>query len=273
MTTARSTRTAANAAPCIGVFDSGIGGLSVLGPLRALLPGARFVYACDAQHAPYGERDDAFIVERLRRFATLLREAGAQLLVIACNTATAAAIDALRQAHADWPIVGIEPAVKPAAALTRTGHVGVMATGSTLRSARLRRLLEQHAGGVTLHLQPCPGLADAIERGEAGALHETVQLHCAPLRAAGCDVVVLGCTHYPLAAASIAQALGPDVVLLDPAEAVARRVASLLPPQPALAFATPTLPIGLWTSGDLQRLTRVAQRLIDSPFEPRALRL
>jgi glutamate racemase len=250
--------------PLIGVFDSGVGGLSVLAPLREVIPHARFLYACDAANAPYGDRDDGFIVERTRAFVQRLHSAGADLFVVACNTATAAAIDMLRTAHPDRPIVGIEPAVKPAAALTRNGHVGVMATESTLRSLRMRRLIERHGSGMTLHLQPCPGLADAIETldADAPALRDAVRHHCAGLRAAGCDVVVLGCTHYPLVAPLIGEALGTHVQLLDPARAVARRAGALLPQGAAQREAPQPATIELWTTGEPNRLAALAARVL-----------
>lgn len=249
----------------IGVFDSGLGGLSVLKALRGSLPQARLTYFADSGHAPYGERDAAFIAERTARAARFLRAQGAQLLVIACNTATAAAVAGLRQAMPDWPIVGLEPGIKPALALTRCGDVGVMATQGTLHSARfmlLRDRLAATAPGVRFHLQACVGLAQAIEQHalDGPEIGECIQHHAAPLRAAGCDVVVLGCTHYPLVADRIQAALGDGVQLLDTADAVARRTV-------ALAAALPAQPhesagCTLWTTGDVSRLQQAAERWI-----------
>jgi glutamate racemase len=149
----------------IGVFDSGIGGLSVLRALRAELPHERFVYFADNGHAPYGERDAAQVLARARTITTeLLERHDIKALVIACNTATAVAIHLLRAEHPGLPIIGVEPALKPAAALTRTRRVGVMATRGTLESAKFAALLDSLCGLATFILQPCDGLADAIER-------------------------------------------------------------------------------------------------------------
>ena len=149
----------------IGVFDSGVGGLSVLREIRRALPHERLLYVADSLHAPYGERDEDFIATRADAIVDFLVAQGAKAIVIACNTATAVAVAALRSRHA-LPIVAIEPALKPAASLTRSGVVGVMATRQTLASDAFRRLAERHAPDVRLVLEPCPGLVEQIERGE-----------------------------------------------------------------------------------------------------------
>jgi glutamate racemase len=252
--------------PCLGVFDSGVGGLSVLRALRRELPSARLLYLADSGHAPYGERDEAFVIERSRCAAAFLRAQGAQLMVVACNTATAAAVRALRDAHPGWPLVGIEPGIKPAVALTHNSQVGVMATQGTLVSAKFRELALTHGGGATLHLQACTGLAQAIEGGDAALMQALVAQHTAPLRAAGCDVVALGCTHYPFALPLIAAALGPQVQLVDTADAVARHTARLAAGLPTQARAGDTL---LWSSGDPAALEAFARRWLDVPLSVR----
>lgn len=254
---------------CIGVFDSGLGGLSVLRAIRRDLPAARLLYVADSGHAPYGERDMPFVQERSLVIADFLRSQGARLLVVACNTATAAAVQLLRSRHPDWPIVGVEPGIKPAAALTRNGRIGVLATEGTLRSERFRMLAQAHAAHVELHLQPCPGLAAAIEAGDldAPALLDIVRRCCEPLRAAGVDTVVLGCTHYPFIAHHIQAVLGPAVRLIDTADAVARRTADLTdgpPPLPA-GSASAGSEVRLWTTGDRQLLADVTRRWLDFP--------
>lgn len=256
--------------PCIGVFDSGLGGLSVLRAIREALPQAGLRYVADSGHAPYGERGDAFVQDRSRRIARFLRAQGAQMLVVACNTATAAAVQVLREEHPDCPIVGVEPGIKPAAALTRNGRIGVLATEGTLRSERFRLLAQAHAAHVELQLQPCPGLAGAIEAGalDAPALHAIVQRCCAPLRAADVDTVVLGCTHYPFVSGLIQAELGSRVRLIDTADAVARRTAELAqdmpPPSCQLdrgALATQAAAdVRLWTTGNPDLLQEVALR-------------
>ncbi|MES3015582.1 MAG: glutamate racemase [Pseudomonadota bacterium] len=258
---------------CLGVFDSGVGGLSVLRALRRRLPQARLLYAADSGHAPYGERDAAFVIERARALTDHLLREGAQLVVIACNTATAAAAQTLRDEHPAVAIVGVEPGIKPAIALSRNGRIGVMATTGTLASDKFRRLLAAHAGEVELHLQPCPGLATALEAGDAHSaeVHALIARYAAPLRAAGVDTVVLGCTHYPFAAAAIAAALGPHVSLVDTADAVARRVEALLPAGAARVAAQPLRPVLLWTSGDVAALRRAAAHWLDFATDVQAL--
>lgn len=218
----------------IGVFDSGVGGLSVLKAIHKALPGASFLYFADSAHAPYGEREDAYVLERSQRITEHLMGSGCQAVVIACNTATAVAADALRQRWPDLSIVGVEPGIKPAVALSKDRRVGVMATRSTLHSSRFMGLLQRYSAGAQIVSQACTGLAQAIE---AGALNspevlELVHRHCAPLTAAGVDTVVLGCTHYAFVQDLIQQTMGPGVSIVDTAEAVAKEVVRRLPSRP-----------------------------------------
>lgn len=252
------------ALPCvhIGVFDSGLGGLSVLRALREALPAAQLSYLADSGHAPYGERSAAYVAERTARAAAFLRGRGAQMLVIACNTATAAAVTELRADRPGWPIVGIEPGLKPALAMTRNGCIGVMATRGTLESPRfaaLQAALAAEAPGVRFHLQPCVGLARAIELHplHSPAVDAAIAPHAAALRAAGCDVVVLGCTHYPLVADRIQAQWDAGVPLVDTSAAVARRTAVLaaeLPSEGRHGAAS------LYTTGDPAPLQALALR-------------
>ncbi len=214
----------------IGVFDSGVGGLSVLRALRQRLPGCPMVYIADSGHAPYGDRDPAHVIERSQRVVDHLVEQGAQLVVIACNTATAWAIDAMRDRHPHIPFVGVEPGVKPAARLSRSRRFAVMATPATLASARFANLVSRHAPDCTVHPVPCAGLAAAIEQGErqAAEVERLLDLYCLPLSSLDIDTVVLGCTHYPFVAERIARRLAPATQLLDTADAIARRVTELV---------------------------------------------
>lgn len=248
-----------NATPSIGVFDSGLGGLTVLRALHERLPGVNLVYVADSAHAPYGDKADAHIADRARRITSFLQQQGARLIVVACNTATAAAISELRAEFA-LPFVGIEPGIKPARKLSATGRIGVMATPSTLRSARFQALAKTHAADARLHLQPCAGLADAVERGDldASALHTLLDAYCAELSAAECDVVVLGCTHYPLIVAPIAERLGSRVQLLDTAQAVAEQAARLWPALDAPEGSAPAV-LRAYGGGDLAVLKRMAE--------------
>ena len=213
----------------IGVFDSGVGGLSVLAALRARLPAAPLLYVGDTAHAPYGERDDGYALARCERIVRALQARGARVIVMACNTATAVALTQLRLRWPNLAIVGVEPGVRPAATLTRSGCLAVLATPATARSARLRELIERHAAHLRVHVQACPGLAGAIERGmlDARALAPWLGPACDAVRAAGADTVVLGCTHYPFVAQAIGRALGPETTLVDTRAAVAERTSAL----------------------------------------------
>jgi glutamate racemase len=227
----------------IGIFDSGIGGLSVLKALRAELPNEHFIYIADSGHAPYGERDDAHVIDRSLKIAAYLVRQNIKALVVACNTATAAAIDLLRAKYPTLPTIGVEPALKPAVAISATKHIAVMATRSTLASGRFAALLAAQSNQASFVLLPCDGLAEAIEQAAQDSDATKVIAACARvLRATGTfdgqkehfptakpvDTVVLGCTHYPFAAQHIAALLGPHVKLLDTGAAVAQQTRRLL---------------------------------------------
>jgi glutamate racemase len=214
----------------IGVFDSGIGGLTVLRALRARLPSEEFTYVADGDNAPYGERDEAFVVQRsLAITRDLVERHGAQLVVVACNTATAAAVHVLREEFPQVPIVGIEPALKPAAKLTRNGRVGVMATRRTVESSKFAALLHSVEGLAQFVVQPCDGLAHAIELGDASRVRALFGRYWHAIRQrAEIDTLVLGCTHYALEQDLLREIVGPDVELIEPGPAVARRAAQLL---------------------------------------------
>ena len=214
----------------IGVFDSGVGGLSVLRALRARLPSETFIYVADSGHAPYGDRSEDFVQARTQAVAGFLAQRGVKAMVIACNTASVVGAARLRSAHA-LPIVAMEPAIKPAARRTRSKVVLVLATTRTLRSPAVARLCAAHGEGVRFLLQPCPGLADQVERGEfgSGAARQLLQRYVWPAVDEGADTLVLGCTHYAFLAAEIAAIAGPSVTLIEPSDAVARRLAAVLP--------------------------------------------
>lgn len=218
----------------IGVFDSGVGGFTVLRELRALLPTAPLRYLADTAYAPYGGRTPEDILARSFAITEHLIEGGARLIVIACNTATAHAIEALRARWPDLPFVGTEPGIKPAVTATRNGCIGLLATPATAASARLRALIERHAGNHRVVVQGCPGVVDHIEAGDldSAELLALVQRHCEPLRAAGVDTALLGCTHYPLIEPVWQSALGPGVKLMRIETAIARRTVDLWTPAP-----------------------------------------
>lgn len=253
---------------CIGVFDSGVGGLSVLRAIRGRLPSASLHYVADSAHAPYGEKSPGFIHDRAERIAAHLVAHGARVVVVACNTATAVAIDELRR---QWPacrFVGVEPGVRPAVAASRRRHVGVMATDATLRSERFRALVAREAEACTMHLQACSGLAAAIEQREFDdpVLLELVHRYASVLRDAGVDVVALGCTHYPFVREAIERSLGPGITVIDTADAVAAQVARVWP----AANDGGTRPrCRLDATGDPQRLAQFARRWLDIDVEVR----
>lgn len=250
----------------IGVFDSGVGGLSVLRALRTELPQAALHYVADSAHAPYGDKSEDEICARSLAIASHLKQAGCQLLVVACNTATAAAVRGIRAAYPLWPIVGVEPGIKPAVGLTQNGKVGVMATTGTLRSERFKLLAQAHAAHIELVLQACPGLADAIETGHLDSpdIEALIQRYTRSLREAGVDTVVLGCTHYPFVEARIRQAMGPEVTLVDTAQAVARHTARQLPTSNGVS--TPSMP-RLQTTGNPSRLESFTRSWLDFPCD------
>lgn len=257
---------------CIGMFDSGVGGLSILQAVRAQLPAAPIRYVADSAHAPYGERSDAEVLDRSQRITAHLLAQGATVIVVACNTATAVAIDALRAAQPRVRFVGVEPGVRPAAAASGKRHIGVMATSATLRSERFRALLRRDAADCRVHLQACRGLAAAIERGRRDdpELLALIAEHAGAVREAGVDAVALGCTHYPFVHPEIARVLGDGVRVVDTSEAVAAQVTRVWSSDDGAHGAC-----RIETTGDPQRLSAfVAQWLhLQAEIAPRALQV
>ncbi|MES2461605.1 MAG: glutamate racemase [Armatimonadota bacterium] len=246
----------------IGVFDSGLGGLTVVREMIARMPSERFIYVGDSGHAPYGAHSEAAIrsfSEGISRF--LLSHYHCRGLVIACNTATAAAADFLR-ATLPVPVVGMEPAVKPAAAVTKTGKVGILATVGTLSSARFAALLTRFEGdgSVEFLMQPCPGLPEAVEEGRTGTAETRalVEKYVLPLLDKGADTLVLGCTHYPVLRPLIASVAGPAVTLIDTGAAVARRAAALFDVSESECRGASSANLTLFTTGDVHAFHRGA---------------
>ena len=214
----------------MGIFDSGVGGLSVMREVRRLLPAEDLIYVADSQHVPYGNKSAEFILGRSRRLTEFLRESGCKAIVIACNTATVAAAAALRAEWPGLPIIGMEPAVKPAVAASKSGIVGVLATVGTLQSAQFAALLDKFAASVRVVTQPAPGLVECVEAGAltAPATRQLAEQFVQPLVDAGVDVIVLGCTHYPFLRPLIQEIAGPEITLIDTGAAVARQLAHRL---------------------------------------------
>ncbi len=216
------------AAP-IGIFDSGLGGLSVLRAVRALLPAERLVYVADSRYAPYGQRDDDFIADRTLAIGEWLVAQGAKALVVACNTATAQSIEFVR-ARLPIPLVGVEPGIKPAAQLSRSRVAGVLATPVTLRSARFQALVERHAADLRVLSQPGYGLVEAVECCDVDSpeLLQLLRGYVEPMLDAGADTLVLGCTHYPFLDAAIRSIVGERMTLVDTSVAIARQLDRVL---------------------------------------------
>ena len=255
----------------IGVFDSGIGGLSVLQALRAALPHDNFIYVADSGHSPYGERDEAHVLARSRAIAQYLVGQHVKALVVACNTATAAAVKLLRSEHPGLALIGVEPALKPAVVLSQTGRIGVMATRGTLASEKFRALLAMQSSHARFVLQPCDGLADAIERSaETGDTSKTIALCAQYTGAMGrfgtepgqIDTLVLGCTHYPFASEALRVLLGPKVQIVDNGEAVARQtqrltqLVQIAPAEESMCMGQ----VDLFSTGQPQALEAAASR-------------
>jgi glutamate racemase len=245
----------------IGVFDSGVGGVSVLREIRRELPAEDLIYLADSAYTPYGDRSAALITERSIAMVTLLEREGVKAVVVACNTATGIAVDTLR-ARFTLPIVAIEPAVKPAASTTRSGVVGVLATTQTLASERFSKLVDAHAAGVRVMTQPSPGLVEVVEAGElsTASTRSLIERYVRPLLDQGADTIVLGCTHYPFLSAVIQDVAGPNVTVIDPAVAVARELRRRLQSGGLLAPATRIGSERFWTTGPpAQSQTVIAQ--------------
>ncbi|MGE8495866.1 MAG: glutamate racemase [Pseudomonas sp.] len=246
----------------VGVFDSGIGGLSVLREIRQALPSESLLYVADSGHVPYGEKSPEYIRERCVLIAEHLLAQGAKALVLACNTATAAAGADLRERYPQVPIVGMEPAVKPAAAATRSGVVGVLATTGTLKSAKFAALLDRFASDVRVITQPCPGLVERIEAGDLDGTETRALLqgYVAPLLDEGCDTLILGCTHYPFIKPLLLTLVPETVRLIDTGAAVAKQLQRMLSDRGLLAqgAARPTV---FWSSGEPEQMQQVLPRL------------
>ena len=250
----------------IGVFDSGVGGLSVLKELRAMLPDESFIYVADSGHAPYGDRHPEFVEARAREVARFLCQRHAKALVIACNTASVLAVRRLRDSLS-IPIVAMEPAIKPAAKLTTSKVILVLATTATIRSESVAQLCRAYGAGVRIILQACPGLSDQVERGEfhSEATHRLLEQYVLPGIAEGADAIVLGCTHYSFLKSEIAAIAGPFVTIVEPSTAIARQLARVVPAtMPALAQCEPNTTY--FTSGPLAPMSAFLE-FIGEPFE------
>ena len=250
----------------IGVFDSGSGGLSVLKEIVRLLPDEEYVYFADNAFCPYGEKTVAEIQARAHVITDLLLAKGAQIIVVACNTATAAAIADLRASYPDVPFIGMEPAVKPAAIGTRTGVIGVLATAGTLKGSKYLNTKGKYEDDVKIVEHVGQGFVELVEAGDLDSpkAEEVVRESVAPLLAECADTIVLGCTHYPFLAPVIRRIAGDDVTVIDPAPAVARQTVHVMQqrgflpdPLPESAGTEKTPKVQLLASGDTKMLRRL----------------
>jgi glutamate racemase len=257
----------------IGVFDSGVGGLSVLRAVRQQLPNESVLYFADQGHVPYGPRP----LEQVRRFSEavtrFLLGQGAKLIVVACNTASAAALHSLRQIFPALSFIGMEPAVKPAAEATRTGVVGVLATPATFQGELYASVVERFAGNVSLLQSVCPGLVQQIERGELDSRATRLILETAlrPMLERGIDTVVLGCTHYPFVIPLIQEIVGPEVRVIDPAPAVASQVGRLLDLAEMRCADSRSERLRFFTSGEAALFKLLLPRLLGEMGEVRQI--
>lgn len=250
--------------PLLGVFDSGIGGLSVLRAIRAQIPAQPVIYFGDQLHVPYGARSLDQVREFSRVVVKFLLSQGAAQIVVACNTASVAALHTLRDEFPQIPFVGMEPAVKPAAELTRTGVVGVLATYATFQGELYASVVERFAKGVTVLQDPCTGLVAEIEKGNLDGAETRAILERAliPMLAKGIDTVVMGCTHYPFVIPLIQQIVGPGVRVIDPAPAVARQTRRLLELHKLLAPGESPAEVRYITSGSPQKFEEMLLHLL-----------
>ena len=248
----------------IGIFDSGVGGLSVWRQVVHHLPQERVIYLADQAHVPYGQRTSAEIQAYCHSIAAALLEQGCKAIVVACNTASAVALEPLRRAWPDLPILGLEPAVKPAVSLTRSGVVGVMATPATFQGELYRATVGRWAGDVRVVEQVCIGLADLVEQGEleGDRCDASLRQFLEPMLAAGADTIVLGCTHYPFVIETIRRLVGPSLAVLDPAPAVARHLGAVLEQRGLLQCGTDSPQHAFFTSGDPLAFDRAVARLV-----------
>ena len=247
----------------IGAFDSGVGGLSILADVRRLLPAEDLIYLADSAHCPYGVKPSEAIRERVLEVTDFLVGLGVKLVVVACNSACVAGLDQVRAKHPELPIVGVEPALKPAHEITRNGKIGVLATNLTLNGARFSLLVEKYGAGVEVFTQPAPGLVELIEAGKIDApeTRKILQEYLVPLQEQGIDTLVLGCTHYPFLRPLIQEICGPQVTLLDTGAAVARQTYKLLEERDLMTTKQGAGKNIFYSSGDLRLVGEVMRKL------------
>ena len=257
----------------IGVFDSGVGGLSVLRAMREQMPNESVIYFGDQGHVPYGPRSMEEIQKFSEGITRFLLEQNSKLIVVACNTASAAALKYLRGRFPDVPFVGMEPAVKPAAEITKTGKVGVLATPATFQGALYAFVVERFGAGVEFFQNTCPGLVGQIEKGEleSNATRAILEDALLPMLEKNIDTVVLGCTHYPFVIPLIERIVGANVRVIDPAPSVARQVKRLLEASGNLNQTSESLRVRFYTSADPALMRSLLPLLLGTDGEVEAV--
>jgi len=242
----------------IGIFDSGVGGISVLRWIREELPNEDLIYVADSKNVPYGDKPQEFIENRSVFLTKFLVDQKAKAIVVACNTATAAAISHLRSIFT-LPIIGVEPGVKPALSMTKTGTVGILATGETLKSQKFGDLANRFGNNHKLLVQDCPGLVELVEKMDLAGqeIRELVKRYVSALMDKGADTIVLGCTHYPFLTPLIEEIAGPKVIIVDTGMAVAKEVTRRLKEKQLLSGVNKTGSETFWTTGKLDETKRV----------------
>ncbi|GCF10196.1 glutamate racemase [Dictyobacter arantiisoli] len=255
----------------IGVFDSGAGGLTILSDLRKELPQEHFIYYGDTAFCPYGVRDDAEVIQLTVQACRFLVEQGVKLIVVACNTASQAALSALRETYPHIPFVGVVPAVKPAARITRRGRIGIAATNGAVQSAYLHDLIDTFASDIQAYSVGCSELVPLVEQGQLDGpvVDETLRHALQPLTGKDIDVLVLGCTHFPALRPAIERVVGKGVQVIDSGTAIARRTHTILDTDgmlfPAQEEEHGTL--NIWCSGDARAFSSVASAILGYPVE------
>src|SRR5438552_11813751 len=255
----------------IGVFDSGAGGLTILSALRQELPYENYIYFGDTANCPYGTRSDTEIIELSIQACRFLIEQGVKLIVVACNTASQAALNSLRATFTSIRFVGVVPAVKPAARATKKGRIGIAATNQATKAIYLQQLIDEFAGGIQAYAVGCPELVTLVEKGELDgpAVEETVRHALQPLLVEDVDVIVLGCTHFPALRTVIERITEHRVQIIDSGSAVARRTHSVLDAEALIRLANLHGYGGglqIWCSGDSDAFSTVATRLLGYPI-------
>ena len=252
----------------IGIFDSGVGGISVLRWIRKELPNEDLLYIADSKNVPYGDKPQEYIENRSVVLTKFLIDQKAKAIVVACNTATAAAISHLRSIFS-LPIVGVEPGVKPALSMTKSGTVGILATGETLKSQKFENLTHRFNNNHNLVVQDCPGLVELVESMDLSGreIRDLVKRYVSALMDKGADTIVLGCTHYPLLRPLIEEIAGPEVKIVDTGMAVAKEVTRRLKEEQLLSGIKTKGSETFWTTGDINRSQRIIQFFWKKPVE------